>query len=47
MGYPCPNFCLCAVLGPHFRLHAGARDVALYFVHWLTDLVPSLAGLVL
>ena len=21
------------------RLHAGARDVALYFVHWLTDLV--------
>ena len=24
------------------RLHAGAKDVALYFVHWLTDLVWSL-----
>lgn len=23
------------------RLHAGAKDVALYFVHWLTDLAES------
>ena len=40
-----PEFCLAAKSGlprGEARVHGGARDIALYFVHWLTDLVGTL-----